>query len=98
MSSKNPLAPKPNSRRDRIKYLSHQIASLTKELDNLLIEELNNKDQDIKIADKVEIINNHRGLQGKQGKLIRITNKQVTLALSNGTIVQRSKKNIKKIV
>jgi hypothetical protein len=97
MSSKNPLAQKSNSRRARIKYLSHQIASLTKELDRLLIDELDNRDQNIKIADEVEITNNHRGLQGRQGRVIKITDKQVTLTLRDGTTVQRSKKNIKKI-
>jgi hypothetical protein len=51
------------ARKIRIKELSQEIASLTEELDDLLIEELTNTAKaKFKIGDTVLITNNHCGL------------------------------------
>lgn len=98
MNSRKTNKSKDSPRRARIKYLSQEIATLTKELDSLLIEELDGETESaIKIADKVVITNNYQGLQGRQGRVTKVTNKQATITLDDGTVIQRSKKNIKRI-
>jgi hypothetical protein len=96
--SNRPTGRKNSARQARIKYLTQQIASLTKELDNLVIEELDQgTTTELQLGDTVIITNNHRGLQGKQAVIVKISNKQVTLRLQGGEIVQRSKNNVRKI-
>jgi hypothetical protein len=98
MNNRKTKVLKDSPRRARIKHLSQQIAALTKELDALLLEKLDNDTEStVKVADKVVITNNYRGLQGRQGIVTKVTNKQATITLDDGTTVQRSKNNIKKV-
>lgn len=98
MSSSSP-SPKTNtSRQSRIIELSQEITSLTKELDALLLQELTDTTEaDLKIGDTVLITNSYRGLQGAKGNIVKLSRKQATIKLQDGTIIQRAKRNLNKI-
>jgi hypothetical protein len=84
-----------SNRKLRIKHLSQEITRLTQELDSLLIEELSAQPSaEPNTGDIVTITNNHRGLKGKKGTVIKVSSKQVTIRLQDGRIVQRSKTNV----
>jgi transcription antitermination factor NusG len=83
-----------NSHQKRIKQISQEIAALSKELEDLLIQEATEETEDLKVGTTVRIINNHGGLQGKEGTVIKVSNKQATVQIHNGPIVQRAKRNL----
>jgi hypothetical protein len=77
-----------------IKELSQEIASLTKELDDLLIQELAETTKSgFKIGDTMLITNNHHGLQGSEGTIVKLSRNQATVKLQDGTIIQRVQSN-----
>jgi transcription antitermination factor NusG len=96
-----------SQRRSEINRISSQIDQLSTQLNKLLIAEAEEQQQEqrprrnqneIKEGDKVEITNNHRGLQGARGTVISVTPKQVSLQLeTNKNIVYRSKTNVRRI-
>lgn len=95
MSNSKPSTKTSTTRQLRIRELSQEITNLTKELDDLLIQELTDTTEaDLNIGDIVLITNNHRGLQGTRGKIVKLSRKQATVKLQNGTVIQRAKRNL----
>ena len=87
------------SRLQRAQELSRQIASLTHELEAILLEESTPAHQpqseDIAIGDRVRILNST--LQGSTAEVIGLTPKRVILKLKSGAIVYRARHNLSRI-
>jgi hypothetical protein len=95
---KKSFAYKSSNNTERIKQITQEIASLTRELEELIIEEQDtSSEEDLKINDLVIITNNYKGLRDTKGTVIRVTKKQATIRTESGCIVQRAKKNLKRL-
>ena len=84
---------------ERIKSLQVQQESLVRELAHRAEGEPEPKkkgEPDLKIGDRVEIINNYRRLKGTTGEVTRVTEKYVDIRTPIGSI-RRKKKNVKNI-
>jgi hypothetical protein len=94
---------RPSENQSRISELAKQIDELSTELAALLIIEQADQGRDIadirreiQIGDIVEITNAYRDQQGKQGTVVKITSKQVSIQLlESGRIVKKKKSNVK---
>jgi hypothetical protein len=82
-----------NDRKHRIKEISSQIQTLTKELESLLLQE-DESDTSLSVGDKITITNNHLGLRGATGTVVGITKTQYRIKLDNGSFVHRGKQNV----
>ena len=94
-------------RRERIQILAQQVQALSEQLNELIIQEnleqhppLDNQHQfrepgEFREGDRVRIRNNHRGLRGAIGIVIRVTQHQVSLRLiGQNRIVNRKRSNV----
>jgi hypothetical protein len=96
------------SRRLEIQRLSQTIASLSSQLNQLIIEE-QQEDEDqtsriqqqateFKIGDRVEITNNYRGLRGTQGVITHVTVHQVSIRVDGQRkVINKKKNNVRKV-
>ena len=90
-------------RQRRIKEISREIAALSRELEGLILQQ--DKEaapqpsiQELTIGDRIEITNNHRGLKGTKGTIVKVTDAQFQIKLdSNGSLVYRTKTNVRKL-
>ena len=72
---------------------SIRIEDLQAELENLTLE-LRIQQQNVKVGDTVQIINNYRGQHGTIGTVLKVTRKQVVLVDSQGHTYRQAKRNI----
>lgn len=82
---------------ERIKQITQEIACLSRELERLLIQEENSSTQDIIIGDQVVITNSYKGLRHARGTVVKVTEKQASIKLESGCIVQRAKRNLTRL-
>lgn len=87
------------SRIDRIKEISKEIALLSSELEQLLIEPSSSNElrTDICIGDQIEITNNRGSLRGHRATVVGVTNKRFILKLQSGSTIYRAKSNVRKL-
>lgn len=83
------------NKQQRIIEITEQIATLTAELEHLLTLEASDSDN-IELGSKVIINNRHKGLAGKKGTVVKITDKQYAIKLHDGSIIRRAKTNVSK--
>ena len=91
-----------NLRQNRIKEISKEISALTQELERLLVQEESESESEtattakIQVGDRVIITNNHLGLCGSEGTVVRVTHKQYQGKLDSGSFINRRKENVMK--
>ena len=98
-------------RRNQIQALAQQVQTLSEQLNELIIQDNqalqqphNNQQQlrepnEFREGDRVRITNNHRGLRGAVGVVIRVTTHQVSIRLAGqNRIVNRRRSNVELIV
>jgi hypothetical protein len=97
------------SRRLEIQRLSQTIASLSSQLNKLIIEEqqeeedqqasrIQQQESEFNIGDRVEITNNYRGLRGTQGQITHVTTHQVSIQVDGQRrVINKKKNNVRKI-
>lgn len=94
---KNKLSAKSSNNTERIKQITKEIPDLTKELEELLIQDETSSSIEIYAGDRVVITNNHKGLRDARGTVTNVTKKQACIKLESGCIVQRAKKNLRQL-
>lgn len=84
------------SKLQRIKEISREIATLSAELERLLIEPPNSKElpTDTSIGDQVLITNNRANLRGQEATVVGNTSKRFILKLQTGQVIYRAKSNV----
>ncbi len=95
-----------SKRQQEIKRLSQNIEDLSKQLNQLILEEHQSEQQEdqqgsqveFEIGDLVEITNSYRGLRGTQGIVSHVTAHQVSLRVKgHRRVLTRRKTNVRKI-
>jgi preprotein translocase subunit YajC len=92
------------ARQRRIKEISREIAALSKELEGLLLQQDTQEVpqatiQELAIGDRIEITNNHRGLKGTKGVIVKVTDAQYQIKLDhNGSYIYRTKTNVRRTI
>ena len=104
-----------NQRTQQIQQLARQIQELSEQLNQLLaIEDQNEGDQhqqppnpppeprgvnEFREGDRVQILNNYRGLRGATGTVINVTPQQVSIRLEGqNRIVNRKHTNVELVI
>ena len=97
------------ARKQRIQRISKTIEELSTQLNQLIIQDQLTEDNEVQnpqaqetefqIGDRIEILNNYKGLRGAQGVITHITAKQVSLRVDGHRgVVNKKKSNVRKVL
>ena len=100
---------KKHSTEEQIDNLAKQLLDITKQLSTLKVQlqrereeatkrtEAQDSTHNLRIGDRVIVLNNYQDLQGTEGTVIRLSTTFVTLRTDTGREITRGKHNVRRI-